>query len=86
MDDLSFEDFETEYKYLKAVIEGGLESKAENILIYATSNRRHLIKETWDDRNDMEHTGELHRGDSMETGLVFRFTTASRLRTSSTES
>ncbi len=69
MDDLSFEDFETEYKYLKAVIEGGLESKAENILIYATSNRRHLIKETWDDRNDMEHTGELHRGDSMEEKL-----------------
>ena len=47
MDDLSFEEFETEYKYLKAVIEGGLETKPENILIYATSNRRHLIKETW---------------------------------------
>ena len=69
MDDLSFEEFEIEYKYLKAVIEGGLERKPENILIYATSNRRHLIKETWDDRNDMEHTGELHRGDSMEEKL-----------------
>ena len=46
MDDLSFEDFETEYKYLKAVIEGGLEQRPENVLIYATSNRRHLIKET----------------------------------------
>ena len=45
MDDLSFEEFEIEYKYLKAVIEGGLEKKPENILIYATSNRRHLIKE-----------------------------------------
>ena len=44
MDDLSFEEFEIEYKYLKAVIEGGLEKKPENILIYATSNRRHLIK------------------------------------------
>lgn len=42
MDDLSFEEFEIEYKYLKAVIEGGLERKPDNVLIYATSNRRHL--------------------------------------------
>ena len=41
MDDLSFEEFEIEYKYLKAVIEGGLEKKPDNVLIYATSNRRH---------------------------------------------
>ncbi len=41
MDDLSFEEFEIEYKYLKAVIEGGLETKPDNVLIYATSNRRH---------------------------------------------
>ena len=53
MDDLSFEDFEIEYKYLKAVIEGGLEKKPKNVLIYATSNRRHLIKENWSDRNDV---------------------------------
>lgn len=46
MDDLSFEEFEIEYKFLKAVIEGGVETKPDNILIYATSNRRHLIKET----------------------------------------
>ncbi|MBS5334507.1 MAG: AAA family ATPase [Clostridiales bacterium] len=69
MDDLSFEDFETEYKYLKAVIEGGLEQRPENVLIYATSNRRHLIKETWSDRDDMEHTGDLHRSDSIEEKL-----------------
>ncbi len=50
MDDLSFEEFEIEYKYLKAVIEGGLEKKPDNILIYATSNRRHLIKQTWSAR------------------------------------
>lgn len=49
MDDLSFEEFEIEYKYLKAVIEGGLETKPDNVLIYATSNRRHLIKESFDD-------------------------------------
>ncbi len=47
MDDLSFEEFEIEYKYLKAVIEGGMETRPDNVLIYATSNRRHLIRETW---------------------------------------
>ena len=75
MDDLSFEDFETEYKYLKAVIEGGVETKPDNILIYATSNRRHLIKETWNDRNDMEYTAEIHRSDTVEEklSLVSRF-------------
>ena len=73
MDDLSFEDFEIEYKYLKAVIEGGLETKPENVLIYATSNRRHLIKETWKDRADRDD--ELHRSDTMQEklSLVARF-------------
>ncbi len=69
MDDLSFEEFEIEYKFLKAVIEGGVETKPENILIYATSNRRHLIKETWNDRSDMEHDGDIHRSDTMEEKL-----------------
>lgn len=75
MDDLSFEEFETEYKYLKAVIEGGLEIKPDNVLIYATSNRRHLIRETWKDRSDMEINEELHRSDTMEEklSLVARF-------------
>ena len=75
MDDLSFEEFEIEYKFLKAVIEGGVETKPENILIYATSNRRHLIKETWNDRNDMENSNGLHRSDTMEEklSLVNRF-------------
>ncbi|MBS5877446.1 MAG: ATP-binding protein [Clostridiales bacterium] len=69
MDDLSFEEFEIEYKFLKAVIEGGVETKPENILIYATSNRRHLIKETWNDKNDMEHSNGLHRSDTVEEKL-----------------
>ncbi|HWT27631.1 MAG TPA: ATP-binding protein [Mobilitalea sp.] len=75
MDDLSFEEFEIEYKYLKAVIEGGLETKPDNVLIYATSNRRHLIRETWSDRSDMETTQELHRSDTMQEklSLVARF-------------
>ncbi len=68
MDDLSFEEFEIEYKYLKAVIEGGLETKPENVLIYATSNRRHLIRETWSDRSDMSKD-ELHRSDTMQEKL-----------------
>lgn len=75
MDDLSFEEFEIEYKFLKAVIEGGVETKPDNILIYATSNRRHLIKETWHDREDMEHNEDIHRSDTMEEklSLVNRF-------------
>ena len=58
LDDLSFEDFETEYKYLKAIIEGGVAERSENILIYATSNRRHLVKENFEDR---EGGGDIHR-------------------------
>lgn len=75
MDDLSFEEFEIEYKFLKAVIEGGVETKPDNILIYATSNRRHLIKENWKDKNDMEFSGGLHRSDTIEEkmSLVNRF-------------
>ena len=69
IDDLSFEENEVEYKYLKAVIEGGLETRPHNILIYATSNRRHLIRETWKDRGDMEHQGDIHRSDTMEEKL-----------------
>lgn len=75
MDDLSFEEFEIEYKFLKAVIEGGVETKPENILIYATSNRRHLIKENWSDRNDVTVQNGMHQSDTMEEklSLVHRF-------------
>ena len=75
MDDLSFEDFEIEYKFLKAVIEGGMETRPDNVLIYATSNRRHLIKESWSDRDDMETDNGMHRSDTMQEklSLVARF-------------
>lgn len=75
MDDLSFEEFEIEYKFLKAVIEGGVETKPENILIYATSNRRHLIKETWNDRSDVQVENGMHKSDTIEEklSLVNRF-------------
>ncbi len=69
LDDLSFEENEVEYKYLKAVLEGGAEASPENIRIYATSNRRHLIRETWNDRSDMEHNADVHRSDTMEEKL-----------------
>lgn len=67
MDDLSFEDFEVEYKYLKAIIEGGMETNPDNVLIYATSNRRHLIKETWKDRADYDE--DMHHSDTMQEKL-----------------
>ena len=64
MDDLSFESNETEYKYLKAVIEGDLEVRPENVLIYATSNRRHLLRETFSDRQEMEDD-DVHPVDTL---------------------
>ena len=67
MDDLSFEDFEIEYKYLKAVIEGGLEKKPKNVLIYATSNRRHLVRERFTDKEDRDD--DLHTNDTVQEKL-----------------
>lgn len=69
IDDLSFEENEVEYKFLKAVIEGGVETRPDNVLLYATSNRRNLIRETWKDRGDMEHQNEVHRSDTLEEKL-----------------
>lgn len=73
MDDLSFEDFEIEYKYLKAIIEGGLGKKPSNVLIYATSNRRHLIREKFSDKKEI--LDDLHGNDTVQEklSLVARF-------------
>lgn len=65
LDDLSFEEFETEYKYMKALIEGGVEVKPQNVLIYATSNRRHLIRETWEERQGQD----VHIADTRQEKL-----------------
>ena len=75
MDDLSFEENEIEYKFLKAVIEGSVETRPDNILIYATSNRRHLIKETWNDKDDHTNQDDIHHSDTVEEklSLVNRF-------------
>ncbi len=69
IDDLSFEENEVEYKFLKAVIEGGLETRPDNVMICCTSNRRHLVRETWNDRSDMEHDKDVHRSDTMQEKL-----------------
>lgn len=73
MDDLSFEEYEVEYKYLKAIIEGGLGKKPQNVLIYATSNRRHLIRENFSDKRDL--SDDLHSNDTVQEklSLVARF-------------
>ena len=73
MDDLSFEDFEIEYKYLKAIIEGGLERRPDNVLIYATSNRRHLIREHFSDKEETRQ--DMHTSDTVQEklSLVARF-------------
>ena len=69
LDDLSFEEDESDYKELKAMLEGALETRSDKVLIYATSNRRHLIRETWGDRSDMEYNEDIHRSDTMEEKL-----------------
>lgn len=69
IDDLSFEDFEVDYKHIKACIEGGLEVRPDNALLYVTSNRRNLIKEYFRDRRaDSE---EVHVSDSYQEKTSF---------------
>lgn len=67
MDDLSFEEYELEYKYLKAILEGGLGKRPGNVLIYATSNRRHLIREKFSDKRELDD--ELHNNDTVQEKL-----------------
>ncbi|WP_296030981.1 ATP-binding protein [uncultured Alcanivorax sp.] len=66
-DDLSFEDGENQYKHLKSVLEGSLELPPENVRIYATSNRRHLLPEYMKDNEQTQVVNrELHHGDVVE--------------------
>lgn len=65
IDDLSFSRQDDTYAALKAVLEGGLAARPENTLIYATSNRRHLLRETFSDREG----DEVHRGDTIQESL-----------------
>jgi uncharacterized protein len=65
VDDLSFEEHEVEYKALKALLEGSVEDPPENVKIYATSNRRNLIRESFSDRED----DDVHAHDTMQEKL-----------------
>lgn len=68
-DDLSFEADDLEYKELKAMLEGGVHAQPENMLIYATSNRRHLIPERMADRQVVVNNGEIHANEAMSEQL-----------------
>ena len=67
-DDMSFDAGETQYKALKSVLDGSVAATSSNVLVYATSNRRHLLPETMRDNESYQHTpdGELHPGEAVE--------------------
>lgn len=67
VDDLSFDEHETKYKELKAILEGGLEARPENVVLYATSNRRHLVQETFAERGLPGE--EVHARDGLQEKL-----------------
>jgi uncharacterized protein len=67
VDDLSFEEHEVEYKALKALLEGSVEAPPENVRLYATSNRRYLIRENFSDRG--EPGDDVHARDTMQEKL-----------------
>ena len=67
-DDLSFDENEKEYKYLKSAIDGGAAPQPDNVMLCATSNRRHLLKETWADRSD-ELEAEVYREDATNESI-----------------
>ena len=62
IDDLSFQKGDDNYSALKAILEGSVSAKARNVVIYATSNRRHLVKESFSDREG----DDIHRNDTMQ--------------------
>lgn len=69
IDDLSFDEGEIQYKYMKSLLEGGAEGKPDNVLFYATSNRRHLIQEKWSDRSSGSDEAEIHTTDTLNEKL-----------------
>jgi predicted AAA+ superfamily ATPase len=68
IDDLSFDEHERDYRGLKAVLEGSLEARPANVVLYATSNRRHLVQERWTDRESALEA-EVHGQDTMQEKL-----------------
>lgn len=71
VDDLSFEEDEDDYKALKVVLEGNLTARSQNVVVYATSNRRHLIREFFGDRPRPKDGDEIHAWDTVQEKLSF---------------
>ncbi|BAY93981.1 hypothetical protein NIES3275_60250 [Microchaete diplosiphon NIES-3275] len=71
VDDLSFEEDDDAFKALKVVLEGNLTARPENVVVYATSNRRHLIREFYTDRPAPKDHEEIHVWDTMQEKLSF---------------
>jgi uncharacterized protein len=70
-DDLSFEAGEGDYRVLKSVLDGSLERAPDNVLLYATSNRRHLVPEKESDNDNWQHVeGELHPSEAVEDKIA----------------
>ncbi|HIK31970.1 MAG TPA: DUF815 domain-containing protein [Oscillatoriales cyanobacterium M59_W2019_021] len=71
VDDLSFEEDDDAYKALKVILEGNLTERPRNVVVYATSNRRHLIREYFDDRPRPKDSDEVHAWDTVQEKLSF---------------
>ncbi len=71
VDDLSFEEDDDAYKALKVVLEGNLTARPQNVVVYATSNRRHLVREFFDDRPRPKDADEVHHWDTVQEKLSF---------------
>ena len=75
LDDLSFDEGEQEYKILKSAIDGSVTSQPENVLLYVTSNRRHLVRERAGDKLEVGADDDIHSSDTVQEklSLVYRF-------------
>lgn len=71
VDDLSFEEDDEAFKALKVVLEGGVIARPQNVVVYATSNRRHLVRESFEDRPSPKDAGEIHTWDTVQEKLSF---------------
>ncbi|MDD4048731.1 MAG: ATP-binding protein [Clostridia bacterium] len=67
IDDLSFSDQEGQYRQLKALLEGGLQTRPQNVIVYATTNRRHLVQESFADRNETRYLQDSEETRPMDT-------------------
>ncbi len=71
VDDLSFEEDDDAFKALKVVLEGGVTARPANVVVYATSNRRHLIREFYGDRPRPQDADEIHQWDTLQEKMSF---------------